>query len=112
MVHIVESNEGWFKIDGVIAFDNVIDIPGQFGWIHHSVLSVSTRNYGGQSISLYENPTSSSKEIATVKNEVSLRFSKLYENFAFVNFVDESGKKVEGWMDVEWLCGNPVTNCN
>ena len=27
-------------------------------------------------------------------------------------FVDESGKKVEGWMDVEWLCGNPVTNCN
>lgn len=112
MVHIVECKDGWFKIDGVEAFENVIDIPGQFGWIHNSVLEAGTRNYGGQAITVYENPTKSAKEVGVCSTETIVRFSKVYQNFALVTFKDAKGNKIEGWMEITWLCGNPATNCS
>lgn len=113
MVEIVGQKNGWFKISRVDVFDNnAIDVPGQFGWMHHSVLAVRTRNYANQKLNLYLLPEKTSKITGVIKEETEVRFTKINKNYVFIRFTDSNGKKVEGWINKEWLCGNPVTNCS
>ena len=113
MVDIIGQNNGWFKIDMVHCIDpnNAVDIPGQYGWIHHSVLAVSTANYGNQKLNVYEHPDKATEIVGVIHTEVQVRFSKIYNNWVFITYTDKNGKKISGWIEKDWLCGNPVTNC-
>ena len=31
--------------------------------------------------------------------------------WAKVSYTDSDGKKLIGWIEIEWLCGNPYTTC-
>ncbi|MBK8951281.1 MAG: hypothetical protein IPM85_01895 [Chitinophagaceae bacterium] len=113
MVEIVGQKNGWFKISRVDVFDNnAIDVPGQFGWMHYSVLAVRTRNYANQKLNVYASPDKTSKIAGIIKEETEVRFTKFNKGYVFIRFTDNKGKKVEGWIEKEWLCGNPVTNCS
>jgi len=113
MVDIIGQRDGWFKINMVHCIDpnNAVDIPGQIGWIHHSVLAVSTANYGRQKINAYEYPDKSTAVVGVIQEETEVRFTKIYKNFVFIQFTNSKGTKVSGWVEDKWLCGNPVTNC-
>lgn len=113
MVEIIGQKNGWFKISRVDVFDNnAVDVPGQFGWMHYSVLAVRTRNYANQKLNVYSSPDKTSKTAGVIKEETEVRFMKIYKDYVFIHFTDSNGKKVEGWIKKEWLCGNPVTNCS
>lgn len=113
MVEIVGQKNGWFKISRVDVFDNnAIDVPGQFGWMHYSVLAVRTRNYANQKLNVYASPDKTSKIASVIKEETEVRFTKFNKGYVFIRFTDSKDKKVEGWIEKEWLCGNPVTNCS
>lgn len=111
-VDIIGQQDGWFKISHIEIFDenNAVDMPREFGWIHHSVLSLDTRNYDAP-LKLYELPETSSNIVHTLNNARQVRFSKVYRNFVYVYF-SENNKKIEGWLPQDWLCGDPIRNCN
>ncbi len=113
MVDIIGQKNGWFRINMVHCIDpmNAVDIPGQYGWIHHSVLAVSTSNYGNQKLNVYEHPNISTRVTGVILIETEVRFTKIYKDFVLIRYTDSNGKVVTGWIEMKWLCGNPVTNC-
>lgn len=112
MVDIIGQKDGWFEISSVTGIENVIDLPTQSGWIHNSVLAVSTANYGNQKIPVYLNPDNQSESVTTINQEMQVWFTKIYKEYVFINFEDDNGNKIQGWVESKWLCGNPVTNCS
>lgn len=78
-------------------------------WIHSSVLAVGTRNYGGQTLYLYQQPNESSKKVYTIREEIELRPIEVRGDW--VKCTTLWGNNV-GWIQAEWLCGNALTNCN
>lgn len=113
MVDIIGQKDGWFRINMVHCIDpmNAVDIPGQYGWIHHSVLAVSTSNYGNQKLNVYEHPDISTHVTGIIQLETEVRFTKIYKDFVLIRYTDSKGKVITGWIEKKWLCGNPVTNC-
>lgn len=103
---------GWFKvndlIDGVSA---AYEIPGGVGWIHQSVVAVDTRNYGGQELNYYSEPDESSSVSHSSTSELLLRIKDICGDWALVKGND-NGKEFSGWIQTEWLCSSPVTNCS
>jgi SH3-like domain-containing protein len=80
--------------------------------MHYSVLAVRTRNYADQSLNVYSLPDKKSKITAVIKEETEVRFKKINKGYVLILFTDNKGKNVKGWIKKDWLCGNPVTNCN
>ncbi|MGE5355934.1 MAG: SH3 domain-containing protein [Deltaproteobacteria bacterium] len=113
MVEIIGQKNAWFKINKIQVFDTeAVDIPGKTAWMHFSVLAVRTRNYADQSLNVYSLPNMKSKITAVIKEETEVRFKKINNDYVLIRFTDSKGKNVEGWIKKDWLCGNPVTNCN
>ena len=107
-IMVTEAKNGWFKITEPIGgMENDIEIPNGEGWIHGSVISVDTRNYGGQQLSLLEKPKTG-KTIKIIKKEViGLRLKDVCGKWVKVEY-----EKTSGWIESKWLCGNPLTNCS
>lgn len=107
-----ESKEGWFKIQPEItSLESPVIIDSEECWIHGSVLGAGTRNYGNQVIEVYSD-ADKSKVVNKIKQEVALSFLDLCKNMVKVKWKDGNGKMQEGWIDVEWVCGNPLTTCS
>ena len=52
---IIQAKDGWFKLKSPIeGMEDNIEIPNGEAWIHGSVISVDTRNYGGQELELLD----------------------------------------------------------
>ena len=77
-------------------------------WIHYSVLAVGTRNYGGQKLTLRKLPNAKSAKVYQFSEEILLRPMDIKGDWVKVKTVDG---KYTGWIEVEWLCGNALTNC-
>ncbi len=77
-------------------------------WIHYSVLCVSSSNYGGQCLTLREEPSETSAAVYTFKEEILLQPIDVKDEWVKVR--TEDGKHT-GWIEAHWLCGNPVTYC-
>jgi hypothetical protein len=103
--------EGWFRISAIIGIEEEIAYEEKSLWIHHSVIAVGTRNYGGQELPLFTHPTKKSEIIYHINQERELRFDTIITHYVHVYFFDEKGNKISGWIEAENLCGNPVTNC-
>ena len=107
MFTVTESSKGWFKIKGPIGGgDADIEVPGDEAWIHGSVIAVSTRNYGGQELSLLDQPEGG-KTVGAIKAEAyGLKLKDLCGAWTQVDY-----QGTIGWIETEWLCGNPFTTC-
>lgn len=77
-------------------------------WLHSSVLGISTRNYGGQRLHLRKSPSSKSASNYSFTEELILNPVDIKGTWVKVKTID--GKHI-GWIEIEWLCGNPLTNC-
>jgi SH3-like domain-containing protein len=78
-------------------------------YIHYSCIGVGTRNYGGQTLYLRATPSSRAKVVYSFKEELVLHPMDVKGDWVKVSTID--GKHT-GWIQDDWLCGNPVTNCN
>jgi len=111
IIYLDAQLNGWFRIASVEGIGIEIDVPKSELWIHYSVVGVSSRNYGNQTLNLYSLPNSESEICGKIIYETSLKVTKVQGDFAYVFFIDENNKKISGWIETTWLCGNPVTNC-
>ena len=109
---IVEAPQnGWWRIKGDSYADPEGDTPkfkaSKNGyWLHYSVLGVGTRNYGGQRLTLRKSPSSKAEAVYSFKEELVLKPIDIKGTWVKVT----DGKHT-GWIEQEWLCGNPLTNC-
>jgi len=110
----VESPQnGWWKVSGgtyETVDGDVIRLKGSSKgcWVHSSVLCLGTRNYGGERLTLRQSPSAKSAVAYSFKEEILVRPVDIKGDWVKVKTSD--GKHV-GWIEAEWLCSNPVTNC-
>lgn len=95
-------DNGWSKvIKGEGVEGGALEIPGGYGWIKNTEIGVSIR----QTKSLWGNPERD-VEIGTIEQEMSVNILDKY-----IDWVQIEHKGLIGWIEAEWLCGNPVTTC-
>jgi SH3-like domain-containing protein len=84
-----------------------VEIPNGEGWIHGSVIGVDTRNYGGQTLELLDSPINGNV-VGEIKEQVyGLKLKDICGRWVQVDY-----KGIVGWIDSNWLCGNPLTTCS
>lgn len=114
IVDLRESWNGWFRISPEIDANEAgtIDLKTNKCWVHGSLLASTTRNYSNQTLKFYAKPNSKSPVKFTVSEEVEVTFVDIIVGWAKVCYTDSKGKKLIGWIELEWLCGNPYTTCS
>ncbi len=111
LFEVIGFKDGWFKIKSIWASggDEFVMTDNE-GWIHRSVVGVGTRNYGGQELSVYKEADPDSGISGFIQEETSLKILDVCDDWVKVEF-NQAGEVIEGWIEKEWVCGNPVTNC-
>ncbi len=107
IIWVTKAEKGWFKIENPIeGTEENITLPNNEGWIHGSVIAVDTRNYGQQHLKLLDRPENG-KVVTIIKKEVKLKPIDMCNDWIKVKY-----NGFIGWIEREWLCGNPYTNCS
>ena len=112
---LTSPTDGWWKIEEI---SNAMDDEdpaavltgsdtGEY-WIHYSALGLGTRNYGGQSLTLRAAPDEDADIVFTFSKELEVMPLDVQGDWVQV-MVD--GSYIIGWIEAEWLCSNPLTNC-
>lgn len=104
IVEIIGVNEDYFEI-------NINDLNIYGVWVLKPSLGLNTRNYDGQSISLYREPTKKSDEVARLDEEQTVMILDACKDWAYIKGKSKDGKEVEGWLEPSMQCGNPYTTC-
>lgn len=114
MFELTTPEDGWWKVIGIwVAEDDEVtptlagSDTGEY-WIHYSELGLGTRNYGGQSLTLKDAPADDANVVFTTTDELIVMPMDIQGDWVKVK-VD--GWDIEGWIEAEWLCSNPLTNC-
>ena len=112
MIGVEKPTNGWWKLtDNTYEtgdFDGKLKGSTTGYWIHYSVLGMGTRNYGGETLYIRKNPSESAPVVYKFKKEIVLRPMEIKGEWVKVQTCDG---KYTGWIEVEWLCGNSLTNC-
>ena len=112
---LTSPTDGWWKIEGIWNAEDDEDPTavltgsdtGEY-WIHYSALGLGSRNYGGQTLSLRADPDEEADVIFTFDDELVVMPLDVQDDWVQV-MVDGYG--IIGWIEAEWLCDNPLTNC-
>ena len=106
--------DGWWKINDLWNAADDEDTTSLVGsetgeyWIHFSALGLGTSNYGGQELHLRAAPHQDADIVFTFNEELMLMPLDVDGDWIKV-MVD--GSDIVGWIENEWLCSNPLTNC-
>ena len=111
MVVLENCTKGWWKLAEEPSYaEEDVDIPLQPSatgyWIHYSCIGFFTRNYGGQRITLRSAPSSKAKAVYSLTTEETPLLMDKKGSWLKVKI----GTHI-GWMEDEWWCDNPLTNC-
>ncbi len=113
-IHLIGTKNGWFITNYIENLDyDSLSYKDIKGYIHGSVLSAETRNYGGEKIYLYPLPSSDYEPIGTIYEEEQVTLVDGCEdgNWIYIRYND-GGVQFEGWILSKWLCGSLRTNCS
>ena len=114
-VELYEAWNGWFRISPEIETvdQDPIVLKSKQVWIHGSQLGAGTRNYGGQKLTFRTRPNVNSPIVFTINEEIGVSYVDMVKGWIKVKYTPEKSKKsFVGWIETEWLCPNPVTNCS
>ena len=114
-VELYEAWNGWFRISPEIETvdQDPIVLKSKQVWIHGSQLGAGTRNYGGQKLTFRTRPNANSPIVFTINEEIGVSYVDTVKGWIKVKYTPEKSKKsLVGWIETEWLCPNPVTNCS
>ena len=113
---LADYNNGWWHVvacsdaEGTEEADAICS-KAVGGYIHYSCVAVESSNYGQQTIGLRAKPSAKSKVLWSTKEVIVLRPTGVSRDGKWWRVKTEDGKH-EGWIQVEWLCLNPLTNCS
>lgn len=109
-IRITGANGVWMQISGAYVF--VDDAPtGDVGmelsgWVYGPLLAVTTRPSGRMLIPLYSEPDATSKVVVELPMETEVTLGGCKGGWVKVRYGN-----IEGWLDPDSHCGNPVTTC-
>jgi len=101
ILKIIDYKDGWFKINDIVSVEFGYNISNFEGWIHHSIVAVTTR----KDLVLKKKPNSK-KTVGTIDLETTVKIIDVLGNWVKIEY-----KENIGWVESKWLCGNPVTTC-
>lgn len=106
---VVEHQNGWFRIHGkILTPEKDYSIKGGTGWVHKSVISVGTTNYGNETLYLRNKNNENGIVVAVIQSAVTgLRILDICGTWVKVTY-----QKTSGWISQDHLCGIPWTTCN
>lgn len=112
-VELEGLKDGWFMVTEIFSFDDEeeVDLPEGKGWIHWSVIALSTRNYGGQKLSLRAADNIDADIVYSFSEEKLVRPLDVCGDWVQVE-ITQGSKSYKGWIEQEWLCGSAVTTCS
>ena len=110
LVTLAGCKKSWCRASAIETVEGtpVTHKKGGERWLHSSVLAFSTRNYGGQKLTLRAKPDDKSAPAFSFTDEKVLRPLDVRAGWVQAQTLD---KKHRGWLQTEWVCGNPVTTC-
>lgn len=114
MFSLSSPQDGWWKIHDLWNAADDEDPTSLAGsdtgeyWIHFSDLCLGSSNYGGQELHLRAAPHQDADIVFTFNQELILMPLDFEDDWVKV-MVD--GSDIVGWIENEWLCSNPLTNC-
>lgn len=112
---LTTPSNGWWRVESFnnpANYDEDTSLEGSSTgkyWIHYSVIAVSSRNYGGEDVYLRDAPDEDANFVAVFNEEVILRPMDIVGDWVKVKL---DNTEIVGWIEVEWLCGNPLSNCS
>lgn len=115
MLGLSSPSNGWWKIDWMEAAEqgeeiNLKGSPTGEYWIHHSVVGLSTRNYGGQRCCLRATPSKKGKAVCWFTEELMVNPMETKDDWVKVK-AEVNGVAQVGWIEGANLCDNPLTTC-
>ena len=111
---LTSPQNGWWKILTLWNAEDEEDGTALAGsatgeyWVHYSVLGVDTRNYGGEELHLRAAPDEDANVVYSFTEELELRPMDIQGDWVKVKVEEHD---IIGWIEAEWLCSNPLTNC-
>ena len=113
MVVLENCTKGWWKLAEKPSYaEEDVDIPLQPSatgyWIHYSTVGFGTRNYGGQTLHLRKSPDDKAPITYSFSKELTLHPIGVQGDWVKVKTSDG---KHSGWIEMDWICANPLTNC-
>lgn len=115
IVEVTTPRDGWWRLTYVEKAEegeeiDLKKIQAKQFWVHASVLALGTRNYGGERLVLRDEPSENAKVVYAFNEEMSVTPLDVKDDWVKVSIGDGKGKHI-GWIETEWLCSNPLTNC-
>lgn len=109
---LTDARNGWWRIKWLECAEEGNDIalvgsPTQEYWIHYSVVGLDTRNYGNERWCLRATPNEKGKPTHWFNEEIEVHPLQVQGDWVQVEY---NGRK--GWIEIEKLCDNPLTNCS
>ncbi len=99
---ITEMKDGWSKVVEVIEVDaDPVSIPGGEGWIKNKYFTAGVR----KTIELIDAPEHGIG-VGEIELETKVQIVDKYRDWVLVE-----SEGISGWIEIEWLCGNPYTTC-
>ena len=110
---LTSPQDGWWMIEEIWPVEedeapSMTDSDTGEYWIHYTDLGLGTRNYGGQCLTLRAAPDEEAEVVFSFTQELELMPMDIQDGWVMV-MVD--GTDITGWIEAEWLCSNPLTNC-
>jgi acyl-CoA synthetase (AMP-forming)/AMP-acid ligase II len=105
IVEIVGVEGDYFKV-------NIDDLDLNNVWVLKKSLSLNTRNYDGQSIILYQDPTKKSGKVGLLDKEQTVMILDACKDWVYIKGENINGTEVSGWLEPDMQCGNPYTTCS
>jgi SH3-like domain-containing protein len=107
VVHLAASSaNGWVQIDRAETIGGTVVFENKKGWVSGNMLATETRGYGTRGVRLYAAARKGSA-VGTVPPENEVRVAGCSGDWIKVRY-----KNLNGWLQPEDQCPNPVTTCN
>ena len=109
---LTDARNGWWRIKWILDQGEDTDVTlsgsptGQY-WIHSSVVGTATSNYGNQRWCLRDTPSKKGKAVYWFNKEIIVHPIQVKGGWVKVEY---NGKT--GWIEIEKLCSNTITNCS
>jgi hypothetical protein len=101
VLNVIDFKKGWLKINNIVSVNYGYKISEFEGWIHSSIVGVSTR----KELELMDKPNGKIA-LGNIEQEIGVKIIDICFNWVKIEY-----KGINGWVESKWLCGNPVTTC-
>lgn len=102
LISIISEENGWFRVLTIKDLDgNEQEIQNGFAWIDHSDIGIRANRVA----TVLDNPKTG-KQVGRVPMDAELNLIDIWQDWVKIEF-----QGLTGWVDSQYLCGNPVTTC-